>query len=193
MVDRRYNQCLDQIQNVISAFQNATASGMPPIHARFALDTISILHKNVREGIGSQIILISQPPSSEHLREKERIFESSFIQKQWALQQLRRTEQQSWRPQRGLPEKSVSVLRSWMFKNFLHPYPKDNEKHLLAVQSGLSRSQVSNWFINARVRLWKPLIEEMYSELHKKNRTEEGSGGESRSYGSIGNHRIQMN
>jgi len=25
-------------------------------------------------------------------------------------------------------------------------------------------SQISNWFINARVRLWKPMIEEMYRE-----------------------------
>lgn len=24
--------------------------------------------------------------------------------------------------------------------------------------------QVSNWFINARVRLWKPMIEEMYKQ-----------------------------
>ena len=24
--------------------------------------------------------------------------------------------------------------------------------------------QVSNWFINARVRLWKPMVEEMYKE-----------------------------
>lgn len=24
--------------------------------------------------------------------------------------------------------------------------------------------KVSNWFINARVRLWKPMIEEMYKE-----------------------------
>ena len=24
--------------------------------------------------------------------------------------------------------------------------------------------QVSNWFINARVRLWKPMIEEIYKE-----------------------------
>lgn len=27
--------------------------------------------------------------------------------------------------------------------------------------------QVSNWFINARVRLWKPMVEEMYSEEMK--------------------------
>lgn len=35
---------------------------------------------------------------------------------------------------------------------------------MLARQTGLSRGQVSNWFINARVRLWKPMIEEMYKE-----------------------------
>ena len=29
--------------------------------------------------------------------------------------------------------------------------------------------QVSNWFINARVRLWKPMIEEMYEELKRSS------------------------
>ncbi|KAK4389257.1 Homeobox protein BEL1 [Sesamum angolense] len=43
-------------------------------------------------------------------------------------------------PERGLPERSVSV---------------------------------SNWFINARVRLWKPMVEEMYLEEQKE---EEGIG-----------------
>ncbi|KAE8802298.1 BEL1-type homeodomain protein [Hordeum vulgare] len=103
------------------------------------------------------------------LADKERSWESSFIQKHWALQQLRRGDQQSWRPQRGLPEKSVAVLKAWMFENFLRPYPKDHEK-----DSGLSRSQVSNWFINARVRLWKAMIEEMYEEVKRSS----GRGGD---------------
>ena len=34
--------------------------------------------------------------------------------------------------------------------------------------------QVSNWFINARVRLWKPMIEEMYEELKRSS----GRGGD---------------
>ncbi|KAF8727940.1 hypothetical protein HU200_018510 [Digitaria exilis] len=46
-------------------------------------------------------------------------------------------------------------------------YPSDVDKHILARQTGLSRSQVSNWFINARVRLWKPMVEEMYNEEMK--------------------------
>uniref|UniRef100_A0A0E0BD43 Homeobox domain-containing protein n=1 Tax=Oryza glumipatula TaxID=40148 RepID=A0A0E0BD43_9ORYZ len=55
----------------------------------------------------------------------------------------------------------------------LDQYPSDVDKHILARQTGLSRSQVANWFINARVRLWKPMVEEMYAEEMKD---EEGSG-----------------
>jgi hypothetical protein len=29
--------------------------------------------------------------------------------------------QHAWRPQRGLPESAVSVLRAWLFEHFLHP------------------------------------------------------------------------
>ncbi|XP_073116603.1 uncharacterized protein [Elaeis guineensis] len=184
LVDQRYNQCIEQIHNVISTFYSATESGTSHMHALFALRAIFSLYKNLRERITSQILVIAQQCSTLCMRE-EKSFGSSLIQKQLALQQLRSHHQQSWRPQRGLPEKSVSVLRAWMFHNFLHPYPKDNEKHLLAIKSGLTRSQVSNWFINARVRLWKPMIEEMYSELKRKNQPE-GSDGESRVHGNIG-------
>ncbi|KHG28653.1 Homeobox ATH1 -like protein [Gossypium arboreum] len=108
--------------------------------------------------------------------------------------QLKKKDQ-IWRPQRGLPEKSVSVLRAWMFQNFLHPYPKDAEKHLLAIKSGLTRSQVSNWFINARVRLWKPMIEEMYSEMNKRKarQNEEGTKSNPRSQISINHQRFNFN
>ncbi|CAA0807668.1 TATA box-binding protein-associated factor RNA polymerase I subunit B [Striga hermonthica] len=68
------------------------------------------------------------------------------------------------RTQRGLPETLVSILRAWLFEHFLHPNQKDFEKLMLARQTGLTRSQVSNWFINARVRLWNPMVEEMYKE-----------------------------
>lgn len=38
----------------------------------------------------------------------------------------------------------------------------------------MCRMQVSNWFINARVRLWKPMVEEMYVEEMKDD---DGGGG----------------
>ncbi|KAI3694269.1 hypothetical protein L1987_77233 [Smallanthus sonchifolius] len=164
MVDERYNQCLDEIHTVMSAFHAVTELD-PQIHACFALHTVTFFYKNIREKISNH--LLSMGPDCNTLDPMEEDL-SSLVPQQWALQQLRRKDHQLWRPQRGLPEKSVSVLRAWMFQNFLHPYPKDAEKQLLAVKSGLTRSQVSNWFINARVRLWKPMIEEMYLEMNRR-------------------------
>ncbi|KAJ4951007.1 hypothetical protein NE237_027839 [Protea cynaroides] len=187
LVDNRYNYCLDEIHTVTSAFHAATELD-PQIHARFSLQTISVVYNNLRERITNQILAIEEGLSSGQNREGTS-FKSSFIQKQWALQHLRRRDHQSWRPQRGLPEKSVSVLRAWMFHNFLHPYPKDSEKHLLAIRSGLTRSQVANWFINARVRLWKPMIEEMYSEMNKRKGRRIGDRNQLR----IDDQRMQMN
>ncbi|OVA11348.1 Homeobox domain [Macleaya cordata] len=194
VVDSRYNQCLDEIHTVVSAFHAATELD-PQVHARFALQTISVLYKNLRGRIANQIVQTGKCVGSGCTGEKTS-FESSFIQKQWVMQQLKRKDHQSWRPQRGLPEKSVSVLRAWLFQNFLHPYPRDTEKHLLAIRSGLTRSQVSNWFINARVRLWKPMIEEMYSEVNnrKGRQTEDRTNGDHRSHINItDNQSFRMN
>ncbi|ESQ53858.1 hypothetical protein EUTSA_v10025083mg [Eutrema salsugineum] len=163
MVDDRYTHCIDEIHTVVSAFHAATELD-PQLHTRFALKTISFLYKNLRERISKNILMMG----SVLERGKEKSQENSMFHQHCLLQQLKRKNHQIWRPQRGLPEKSVSVLRTWMFQNFLHPYPKDSEKHLLAIRSGLTRSQVSNWFINARVRLWKPMIEEMYAEMNKR-------------------------
>ncbi|XP_050365974.1 homeobox protein ATH1 [Argentina anserina] len=165
MLDDCYNQCVDEIHTVVSAFHAATDTD-PSIHARFALKTISMFYKSLRERISTYCLSMSEQFNPESPSESETPFDE--IQKQLALQHMKKKEHQIWRPQRGLPEKSVSVLRAWMFQNFLHPYPKDAEKHLLAVKSGLTRSQVSNWFINARVRLWKPMIEEMYADMNRR-------------------------
>lgn len=193
MVDNQYNHCLDEIHKVISAFHSVTELD-PRIHAHFALQTVDILYKNLRERISKSVLALGARLHEEGRKEKEMSFETSFIQKQWALQQLRRKDHQLWRPQRGLPERSVSVLRAWMFQNFLHPYPKDSEKHLLAVKSGLTRSQVSNWFINARVRLWKPMIDEMYSEMNRRkgHQNSEEIDSHHRNLISIDGHRFRM-
>ncbi|XP_031487014.1 homeobox protein ATH1-like [Nymphaea colorata] len=167
-VEHRHDQCHDQFEMVISSFQAATEVDPPQLHARLALQTVSGHFKRLRKKIIHQILASQKHLSSPKFNEKDDCLDPASIQKQWTLQRLRRAEQLPWRPQRGLPERSVSVLRAWLFENFLHPYPKDGQKYILARQSGLTKSQVSNWFINARVRIWKPLIEEMYMEINKK-------------------------
>lgn len=118
-VDDRYNQCLDEIHTVTSAFHAVTELD-PNLHARFVLPTISFMYKNLRERISSHILAVGAHLDEGETRE-DKTLETGFLQKQWALQQLSKKDHQFWRPQRGLPERSVSVLRAWMFQNFLHP------------------------------------------------------------------------
>lgn len=44
------------------------------------------------------------------------------LRQQKALHQMGMLDSDAWRPQRGLPERSVNVLRAWLFEHFLHPY-----------------------------------------------------------------------
>ncbi|PTB69239.1 hypothetical protein BBK36DRAFT_1110591 [Trichoderma citrinoviride] len=48
--------------------------------------------------------------------------------------------------------KKTRVLRNWFATHQEHPYPSEDEKCLLSEQSGLTKTQVINWFANARRR-----------------------------------------
>lgn len=169
-VDRRYRQYYHQMQIVVSSFDVIAGCGAAKPYTALALETISRHFRCLRDAISGQI-----KSTRRSLGEKDTTgnskggisrlrFVDQQLRQQRALQQLGMMQQHAWRPQRGLPESSVSILRAWLFEHFLHPYPKDSDKIMLARQTGLNRNQVSNWFINARVRLWKPMVEEMYKE-----------------------------
>uniref|UniRef100_A0A5B6ZBT7 Putative BEL1-like homeodomain protein 1 n=1 Tax=Davidia involucrata TaxID=16924 RepID=A0A5B6ZBT7_DAVIN len=172
-VEQRYRHYHQQMQIVISWFEQVAGIGSAKTYTALALETISKQFRCLKDAITGQIRSASKSLGEEDCLggkiEGSRLkFVDNQLRQQRALQQLGMIQQNAWRPQRGLPERSVSVLRAWLFEHFLHPYPKDSDKHMLAKQTGLTRSQVSNWFINARVRLWKPMVEEMYMEEIKE-------------------------
>ncbi|KAI9393263.1 hypothetical protein POPTR_006G203000v4 [Populus trichocarpa] len=172
-VEQRYRQYHHQMQIVISSFEQAAGIGSAKTYTALALKTISKQFRCLKDAITGQIKAANKSLGEEDCLggkiEGSRLkFVDHHLRQQRALQQLGMIQHNAWRPQRGLPERSVSVLRAWLFEHFLHPYPKDSDKHMLAKQTGLTRSQVSNWFINARVRLWKPMVEEMYMEEIKE-------------------------
>ncbi|MCO5607182.1 hypothetical protein L7F22_061375 [Adiantum nelumboides] len=155
-VDRKYKLYRSQMQAIAGVFESAAGAGGARCYTALALQTISRHFRCLRDAIAGQVRAAGKGLGEEDQFSQQR-----------ALQHLHMMHQHAWRPQRGLPERAVSVLRAWLFEHFLHPYPKDADKVLLAKQTGLTRNQVSNWFINARVRLWKPMVEEMYQEESK--------------------------
>ncbi|XP_019187455.1 PREDICTED: BEL1-like homeodomain protein 1 [Ipomoea nil] len=182
-VEQRYRQYHHQMQIVISWFEQAAGIGSAKTYTALALQTISKQFRCLKDAILGQIRAASKSLGEEDglggkIEGSSRLkFVDNQLRQQRALQQLGMIQHNAWRPQRGLPERSVSVLRAWLFEHFLHPYPKDSDKIMLAKQTGLTRNQVSNWFINARVRLWKPMVEEMYLEEIKE---QEQNGSENK-------------
>ncbi|KAL3012618.1 hypothetical protein AAZX31_06G009100 [Glycine max] len=169
-VDNRYKQYYQQMQIVVSSFDVVAGCGAAKPYTALALQTISCHFRCLRDAITGQISATQKNLGEQNASGSNKgvgmtrlKYMDQQIRQQRVLQQLGMM-QHAWRPQRGLPESSVVILRAWLFEHFLHPYPKDSDKIMLAKQTGLTRSQVSNWFINARVRLWKPMIEEMYKQ-----------------------------
>ncbi|XP_023767178.1 BEL1-like homeodomain protein 3 [Lactuca sativa] len=166
-VDRKYREYCQQLRIVEGSLDMVAGCGAARSYTALANQTISRHFRCLRDGINDQIQVIrqklgEQDDSSERVLPRLRNVEKQLRQ-QRNLHPLG-AMRHSWRPQRGLPEGSVSILRAWLFEHFLNPYPKDSEKIMLARQTGLTRSQIANWFINARVRLWKPMVEDMYKE-----------------------------
>jgi len=136
-MDQKYNQCLDEIQSTTAKFNTlmhspSGAGNGGSICAPFAHRAVSAMYRGLRRRLAGEIMAAASRAScwgesSSSVTataaggDVERSWESAFIQKHWSAQQLRRAEKQCWRPQRGLPEKSVAVLKAWMFENFLHP------------------------------------------------------------------------
>ncbi|MCL7045908.1 hypothetical protein MKW94_007699 [Papaver nudicaule] len=170
-IDRRYKQYSHHMQIVVSSFDLIAGWGASNRYTALALRVISNQFRCLRDAVNRQIKACRRSLGEQDTGDNgssvgiSRLrFVDQQLRQQRTLQQFGILQQNAWRPQRGLPESSVSVLRAWLFEHFLHPYPKDSDKSMLAKQAGLTRSQVSNWFINARVRLWKPMVEEMYKE-----------------------------
>ncbi|XP_068668562.1 BEL1-like homeodomain protein 9 [Aristolochia californica] len=177
-VYRRYKQYHQQMQAVVASFESVHGLTMAAPFTSLALKTLSkhfqclkdAINDQLRKSIGEESFVKDDVP-------KFRIIDHSLHHQQAAHSPGILEQPHIWRPQRGLPERAVAVLRAWLFEHFLHPYPTDTDKQMLAKQTGLSRNQVSNWFINARVRLWKPMVEEIHSlEMSQGQKVSEGDG-----------------
>eukprot|EP00960_Hanusia_phi_P033542 750501-Hanusia_phi.AAC.4 len=66
------------------------------------------------------------------------------------------------RRRENLPSQSVSVLKEWMRNNIKRPYPTDQDKVELAALANITTQQVSNWFVNARKRIWQQMLEDKF-------------------------------
>jgi len=68
------------------------------------------------------------------------------------------------RKRENLPKESTALLKQWLLSHMLLPYPGNEEKLALCRATNLDMAQINNWFINARVRIWKPLVQKVFDK-----------------------------
>ncbi|KAK4544666.1 hypothetical protein LTR36_003915 [Oleoguttula mirabilis] len=56
------------------------------------------------------------------------------------------------RKRSNLPKQSTEIMKTWFDQNITNPYPSEEQKALFSNATGISMTQVSNWFINHRRR-----------------------------------------
>ncbi|KAI9670039.1 MAG: hypothetical protein M1817_004519 [Caeruleum heppii] len=88
-----------------------------------------------------------------------------------------RMERGGSRRRRGnLPRPVTDVLRHWFHGHLNHPYPSEEEKQALMLRTGLTMSQISNWFINSR-RRQLPALQRQERATAIAQEHHEGGGG----------------
>jgi len=116
------------MQIVVSSFDVIAGCGAAKPYIALALQTISQHFRCLRDAITGQIRATRNNLGEQETSENSKgvgisrlRYVDQQLRQQRALQQLGMMKQHAWRPQRGLPESSVSILRAWLFEHFLHP------------------------------------------------------------------------
>lgn len=119
---------------VVSSFESVAGLSAATPYILLALKTISRSFYSIKSSISDQLRNIRKTLGQELLshagRSKGDRVSSSLKLADHPLEKQRAIgsgmgfldpQPQVWRPQRGLPERAVAVLRAWLFDHFLHP------------------------------------------------------------------------
>lgn len=112
------------MQAVMASFESVPGISNAAPFANLALKAMSKHFKTLKNAIINQLRFANKP--NQNIRNDEiTVFGDSdgiirFGQK--PVQNMGSHDHQPvWRPQRGLPERAVTMLRAWLFDHFLHP------------------------------------------------------------------------
>ena len=78
----------------------------------------------------------------------------------------------------SLPAHVVDYLKAWIMspEHISHPYPTEKEKAQMVADTGIEIKRLNNWFVNNRIRYWKPRMEAL--QRQKQNSLPAGPEGD---------------
>ncbi|KAL3634231.1 hypothetical protein CASFOL_021285 [Castilleja foliolosa] len=126
-VDARYSSYCEQMQAMVSSFDSIVGQGAAAPYTGLARKAMSRHFRWIKDAIVGEIRASCEALGESDLRgvtkgdtPRLKIVEKKY-REQKALEGMMMEADESWRPQRGLPGRSVNILRAWLFDHFLHP------------------------------------------------------------------------
>ncbi|TSL54360.1 Homeobox protein PKNOX1 [Bagarius yarrelli] len=182
----RYISCLRSKMNSETLLSGETDDPYCPLQAQDAKgnvvpvlpmqqDNVSAVNQSQRVSVGAVYQPVTVVTPQGHVMAQTISPSKIHIQNSQHLQlQMNQdfsffnTEDSSSKNKRGvLPKQATNVMRSWLFQHIVHPYPTEEEKKQIALQTNLTLLQVNNWFINARRRILQPMLDASATESPK--------------------------
>lgn len=121
-VEKRFEQYYLHLEEVVTSFEMIAGVGSGKSYTALALQAMSRHFCSLKDAIIYQICVTRR---NYKPRISTGLSQLSLIDRQnrMSLQHIGMIQgtRQAWRPIRGLPETSVTILRSWLFEHFLHP------------------------------------------------------------------------
>nr|CAB3469203.1 unnamed protein product [Digitaria exilis] len=120
------------MRSVEASFEAVAGVGAAQVYTRLALRAMSRHFRCLRDALVAQLrrlrrnkqsIIMGDTTTTTTLGATKGDTPRLKVLDQYLRQQPGTiVENYPWRPQRGLPERAVAVLRAWLFDHFLHPY-----------------------------------------------------------------------
>lgn len=129
-VDERFDIYCNQLEQVISSFEEVAGEGSSKLYTGLALQAMTRHFGSLQEAILSQLnslrrrFIISQdfvPKIVTSGLSQLSLFDGNTPSSLQRLGWVQGPQRHAWKPIRGLPETSVAILRAWLFHHFLHP------------------------------------------------------------------------
>lgn len=122
-VERRYEEYSHHMEDLVHSFEDIAGLGAGKSYTALALLAMSKHFCRLRNSILAQIQVTKQKIVKDMPKMSSRLSQLSLLDQEARQNRtIMHNSVQAWRPLRGLPETSVTILRAWLFEHFLHPY-----------------------------------------------------------------------
>lgn len=111
------------MEDLVHSFEAIAGLGAGKSYTALALLAMSKHFCRLRNSILAQIQVTKQKIVKDMPKMSSRLSQLSLLDQEARQNRpIMHNSVQAWRPLRGLPETSVTILRAWLFEHFLHPY-----------------------------------------------------------------------